>query len=45
MATAAGYCRLSGGQSAGPRCRDEACGIREGAIGRKAAFNNGLSWW
>ena len=34
MATAAEDCRLSGGQSAGSRCRDEACRIREGAIGR-----------
>ena len=33
MATAAGYCRLSGGRSAGSRCRDEARRIKEGATG------------
>ena len=33
MAIAAGYCRLSGGQSSGSRCRDEASCIKEGAIG------------
>ena len=39
MATAAGYCRLSGGQSAGSRCRDAARGIRAAAI---AAFIKGF---
>ena len=33
MATAAGYCRLSGSQSAGSMHGDKARRIREGAIG------------
>ena len=39
MATAGGYCRLSGSQSAGSGHGDNARGIRAGAI---AAFNKGF---
>ena len=38
MATAAGYCRLSGGQSAGSGHGDKARGIREDATRGKGAF-------